>query len=161
MARKTLRVSKIKEGTVIDHVTSGYALDVLKILGIAGRWDGVVTIAMNVPSQKLGRKDIVKVEGRELSAEEVNKIALIAPSATINIIRGYKVVNKQRVQIPAVIKGTIKCANPACISNSNEPVQPTFYVKCREPLILECHYCGRLMEKSDVLEQFLAKASSA
>jgi len=154
VSRKTLRVSKIKNGTVIDHITGGHALDVIKILGITGRVNWVVTVAINVPSKKLGTKDMVKIEGRELESEEVDKIALLAPHATINIIRNYKVVEKQRVKLPNTIRGIVKCANPACISNSKEPVQPKFYVESEEPLRLRCHYCGYIMEKQDVLKQF-------
>ncbi|MEM2321314.1 MAG: aspartate carbamoyltransferase regulatory subunit [Candidatus Bathyarchaeia archaeon] len=155
MSKKTLRVSKIKDGTVIDHITRGHALNVIKILGINGRSGGVITIAMNVPSQKLSVKDIVKIEGRELKPEEVDKIALIAPHATINIIRNYKVIEKQRVKLPSVIHGIVKCINPTCISNSeNEPVKPIFYVESEEPLRLRCHYCGTIMEKDNVLKQF-------
>ena len=154
MEEVTLRVSKIRNGTVIDHITSGHALDVVKILGITGKSGNIVTIAMNVPSKRMGKKDIVKIEGRELKAEEVDKIALIAPNATINIIRDYKVVEKKRVQLPRVIKNIVRCANPACISNSNEPVQPTFYVESQEPLYLKCHYCGYLMERDEILKQF-------
>ncbi len=154
MPKKTLRVSKIKEGTVIDHITGGHALDVVKILGITGRTNGVVTVAMNVPSKRLKFKDIVKVEGRKLVSDEVDKIALLAPHATINIIHNYKVVEKQRVKLPSVIRDIVRCANPACISNSNEPVQSTFYVDREEPLLLKCHYCGYVMEKQDVLKQF-------
>jgi len=154
MAETTLRVSKIRNGTVIDHITSGHALDVVKILGITGRTGGIVTVAMNVPSKKHGVKDIVKVEGRELNSKEVDKIALLAPHASINIIRDYEVAEKQVVKLPEVLKGIVKCANPACISNSAEPVQPTFYVEHEEPLRLKCHYCGYIMEKQDVLKQF-------
>ena len=154
MAEKTLLVSKIKDGTVIDHITGGHALDVVKILGITGRTNGTVLIAMHVPSKQLGTKDIVKVEGRELEPEEVDKIALLAPHASINIIRDYKVVDKKRVKLPDIIRGTVKCGNPACISNSNEPVQPKFYVKSQDPLMIRCHYCGYVMEKLDILKQF-------
>jgi len=154
MAEKTLLVSKIKDGTVIDHITGGHALDVVKILGITGRTNGTVLIAMHVPSKQLGTKDIVKVEGRELEPEEVDKIALLAPHASINIIRDYKVVDKKRVKLPDIIRGTVKCGNPACISNSNEPVQPKFYVKGQDPLMIRCHYCGYVMEKLDILKQF-------
>jgi len=154
MSKKTLRVSKIKDGTVIDHITSGHALDVAKILGITGRRAGVVTIAMNVPSKKLGNKDMVKVEGLELNPAEVDRIALLAPHATINIIKDYKVIEKKRVKLPETIRGIVKCDNPSCISNSNEPVQPKFYVGKQEPLQLKCHYCERIMEKQDILKQF-------
>jgi aspartate carbamoyltransferase regulatory subunit len=154
LAETTLRVSKIKDGTVIDHITAGHALDVLKILGITDHVNGVVTVAMNVPSKTLGLKDMVKIEGRELKSQEVDKIALLAPHANINIVRNYKVVDKQLVRLPKVIKATIKCVNPACISNSKEPVKSTFYVDKEEPLRLRCHYCGYIMEKQDIPKQF-------
>jgi aspartate carbamoyltransferase regulatory subunit len=154
LSETVLYVSKIKNGTVIDHITCGHALDVVKILGITGREKKVVTIAINVPSKRFKIKDIVKVEGRELNPPEVHKIALLAPHATINIVRDFRVVEKQRVKIPNVIEDMIKCANPACISNSNEPVQAKFYVESEDPLLLKCHYCGYIMEKKDVLQQF-------
>jgi len=154
MTETTLLVSKIKNGTVIDHISGGYALDVVKILGITGKTNGIVLIAMHVPSKQLGLKDIVKVEGRELEPEEVDKIALLAPGASINIVRNYQVMDKKRVKLPSSIRGIVKCGNPACISNSNEPVQTQFYVKSQEPLMIRCHYCSFLMEKEDILKQF-------
>jgi aspartate carbamoyltransferase regulatory subunit len=154
MSETELYVSKIKDGTVIDHITGGHALDVVKILGITGREKGTITIAINVPSKRFRAKDILKIEGRELNPQEVHKIALLAPHATINIIRDYKVAKKNEVKLPKVIDDIIKCANPACISNSNEPVQAKFYVDSEEPLLLKCHYCGYIMEKKDVLQQF-------
>ena len=144
MSDKELRVSKIKDGTVIDHINGGYALDVVKILGITGREKRVMTIAINVPSKHVGVKDIVKIEGRALSSREVNRIALVAPHATIN---------KLEVKLPRLIEGIIKCVNPGCISNSNEPAEAKFYVQGEEPLLLKCHYCGYVMEKADVLRQ--------
>jgi aspartate carbamoyltransferase regulatory subunit len=153
MSDRELRVSKIKDGTVIDHISGGYALDVVKILGITGRERRVMTIAVNVPSKRFKVKDIVKIEGRALSSREVNRIALVAPHATINIIRDYDVVEKLEVKLPKVIEGVIKCVNPACISNSNEPAEPKFYVESEEPLLLKCHYCGYILEQADVLQQ--------
>jgi len=154
LSETELRVSKIKDGTVIDHISGGHALDVVKILGITGKEKKVITIAINVPSKRFKTKDIVKIEGRELNPQEVHKIALLAPHATINIVRNYNVIKKQRVKLPKTIEKILKCANPACISNSNEPVQTKFYVESEEPLLLKCHYCGFIMEKKDVLEQF-------
>ncbi len=154
MSETEFYVAKINNGTVIDHITGGHALDVAKILGITGREKSTVTIAINVPSKRFKFKDIVKVEGRELNPEELHKIALLAPHATINIIRGYKVVKKEEVKLPDMLENTVKCANPACVSNSNEPVKPKFYVDSREPLLMKCYYCGNVMEKNDVLEQF-------
>lgn len=154
MSKRTLRVSKIRDGTVIDHITRGHALDVVKILNIDGRSGGTVTIAINVPSKKLEVKDVVKIEGRELNPEEVDKIALLAPHASINIIRNYRVADKSRVKLPNIIYGILRCINPTCISNSNEPVRSVFYVEKEDPLRLKCHYCGTLVQREDVLKQF-------
>ena len=151
---KIVRVSKIKDGTVIDHISGGYALEVAKILGITGHENQVMTIAINVPSKRMPVKDIVKIEGRALNSREVNRIALVAPRATINIIRDYSVVEKLEVKLPKIIEDIVKCVNPACISNSNEPIKAKFYVEDQDPLILTCHYCGYMMEKPDLLKQF-------
>ena len=154
MCEREVRVSKIKDGTVIDHISGGYALDVVKILGITGHEKQVLTIGVNVPSKRLKAKDILKIEGRALNRKEVNRIALIAPRATINIIRNYEVVEKVEVQLPKQIEDIVKCVNPACISNSNEPIGARFAVENEEPLLLKCHYCGHILEKTDILKQF-------
>jgi len=151
---KELYVKKIRNGSVIDHISAGHALDVLKILGIGGGEGHIVSVAMNVSSKTDSKKDIVKVENRELKPSEVDKIALIAPSATINIIRDYEVAEKTRVKLPESIRGIVRCANPACVSNAGEPVEPRFLVERQDPLRLRCFYCVRIMEKQDVLKQF-------
>ncbi|RLF04407.1 MAG: aspartate carbamoyltransferase regulatory subunit [Thermoprotei archaeon] len=152
---RELRVSKIKEGTVIDHIDAGRALHVLRILGLTGSEGLVIAIVMNVPSKKLGRKDIVKVEGIELREDQVNKIALIAPSATINIIRDYEVVEKVRVRVPERIEGLLKCVNPNCITNQpREPIKPRFKVASLRPLKLVCEYCGAELGQEDIIAQF-------
>jgi aspartate carbamoyltransferase regulatory subunit len=153
MSDKELRVSKIKDGTVIDHISGGFALDVVKILGITGKEKKVMTIAVNVPSKRFGVKDIVKIEGKALNSQEVNRIALVAPHASINFIHNYAVIEKLEVKLPAVIEGIVKCLNPCCISNSDEPVVSKFYIKTEEPLLLKCHYCGVTLEQTDVLGQ--------
>ena len=149
-----VRVSKIKNGTVIDHISGGYALEVVKILGITGHEKQVVTIAINVPSKQMHRKDIVKIESRVLNRQEVNRIALIAPKATINIVRDFKVVEKVEVKLPETFEDIIKCDNPCCISNTGEPITAKFRVENWEPLLLKCRYCGHILEKTDLLKQF-------
>ena len=116
-----LLVRRIKNGTVIDHIAGGEALNVVKILGITGTTQEALSIATNVPSRNMGRKDIVKLSNRELSKEEVDRIALISPSATINIIRNFKVCEKKGVEIPTLIEGLVRCPNPGCISNTMNP----------------------------------------
>lgn len=143
--KRELRIEPINNGTVIDHITAGQALNVLKILGITGASKAVVSVAMNVPSKDIGFKDIVKIENRELASEEVDKIALIAKNATINIIRDYEVIEKHQVQLPEEIEGIIECANPNCISNTKEPVSPKFILHEADPLQFRCFYCDRIM----------------
>lgn len=151
LPEEKLLVRRIREGTVIDHIEGGRALDVLKILGIGKGTKSVVTAAMNVPSVKLGRKDIVKIEGRFLSPEETDRIALIAPRATINIIKGYRVVEKRKVQLPGVIVGIVRCPNPTCITNSREPVEGVFDVIDSERPLLRCRYCGRILKPEELV----------
>jgi len=138
-----LIISPIKNGTVIDHITAGEALNVLRFLGITGSTRECLSIATNVESKRMGRKDIVKVENRELRTEEVDRIALLAPHAKINIIRDYLVVEKMGVVIPEVIRGVVRCPNPGCITNTNEPVASAFEVLDKG---LHCLYCDWLIK---------------
>jgi aspartate carbamoyltransferase regulatory subunit len=141
MTEVELKVKPINNGTVIDHIAAGQALNVLKILGISGTTDATLSVVMNVASPKLGLKDIVKVEDRELKEEEVNRIALIAPGATFNIIRDYKVAEKHHVDLPDEIVGVVRCQNPSCISNTAEPIKSRMQVKTKNPVLLRCIYC--------------------
>jgi aspartate carbamoyltransferase regulatory subunit len=145
MSEHELRVSKIRNGTVIDHVAAGQALNVLAILGIDGTAGESVSVGMNVPSDRLGRKDIVKVEDRELSQSEVDVLSLIAPEATINIVRDYEVVEKNRVERPDRVVGVLSCPNHNCITNAEEPVDSEFTVI---PDGLRCEYCGTFVRDS-------------
>ena len=140
-----LRVSKIRNGTVIDHVTAGQALNVLAILGIDGTNGETVSVGINVPSGRIGEKDIVKVEGRELTTAEVDVLSLIAPDATINIIREYAVIDKHRVKRTDVVTGVLTCPNPQCITNEAEPVETRFDVLSDG---VRCVYCGTIVREA-------------
>jgi aspartate carbamoyltransferase regulatory subunit len=139
-----LLVRRIKNGTVIDHISPGEALNVVKILGITGTTQETLSIATNVPSRNMGKKDIVKMNNRELSKEEVDRIALISPKATINIIRNFKVFEKKGVEIPTLIEGVVRCPNPGCISNTHEPIRSKFRIRQNG---LHCIYCDWVIEK--------------
>ncbi|WP_292366366.1 MULTISPECIES: aspartate carbamoyltransferase regulatory subunit [unclassified Methanoculleus] len=146
-----LLVSPIRNGTVIDHITAGEALNVLRILGITGSTRECLSIATNVESKRMRKKDIVKIENWELRTEEVDRIALLAPQAKINIIRDYRVVEMKGVEIPKVLKGVVRCPNPGCITNTNEPVESTFEVL---PKGLHCLYCDWLI-KDDIANHII------
>jgi aspartate carbamoyltransferase regulatory subunit len=144
---RELKITPIKNGTVIDHIANGLALEVLRIIGVRDLdKDSTVSVAIHVRSGKLGWKDIVKVENMELSPRKVNAIALIAPTATISIIRDYKVREKRVVDLPPRIVGVLRCPNPTCISNQPEPIETEFELTERRPVVLTCAFCERRVD---------------
>jgi aspartate carbamoyltransferase regulatory subunit len=148
-------VRKIRNGTVIDHIPAGNALNVLRIIGVKGDEGFRLSIIINTFSEKLGKKDIVKIEDKELTSDEVDMIALIAPTATLNIIRDYRVVSKRRVEVPDRVVGIVRCGNPNCITNQEkEGLRASFIVESKDKLLLRCEYCGRSIGKEEVLIQF-------
>jgi len=147
---KQLKVDAIKNGTVIDHIPEGKALAVADILNLSG--SNEVMIGINLNSRKVGKKDIIKIENRELSQEEINSIALIAPEATLTIISDFEVIRKARAEIPKSIEGLISCPNPKCITNS-ERIKTKFKVTDKNPLKVRCYYC----EKKYLVEEVRIK----
>ncbi len=147
-AKKELKISAIDEGTVIDHIPTDATFKVAEILDLAEH-KGIVSIATNLQSKRIGKKAIIKVGGKSLTQDEVNKIAIVAPDATVNIIKGYDVKEKIKVKTPDIILNVVKCSNPACITN-NEPTSTKFYVVKKDPLKIKCHYCERNMGKEDI-----------
>lgn len=142
-----IKVSALREGTVIDHLLKGTALKVLGILGID--FEGAVTIGLNLESKRVGRKDIIKIERREVTQREVAKIALISPSASFSIIRDFMVVEKFTPTLPKMIEDLIRCPNPSCISNE-ERVRTKFQVLRNDPVKVRCHYCERSQWKEEI-----------
>lgn len=152
MSHKYMKVERIEHGTVIDHILPSMAFDVLRVLGLSS--DKTMSILVNSHSKKGGKKDILKFEGVELSAEEANLVALVSPHATINIIVGGKVVRKFNAEAPAVVRGILTCSNPNCISNQNEPITTEFKQSDDGSHRYVCTYCER-----DIID--LAKMISA
>ena len=106
-----------------------------------------------MPSGKLKKKDMIKVEGRFLEDDDTNKLAVIAPSSTVNIIKDYKLVEKRRVSLPNQIERIFRCSNPDCITNSQEHIESTMEVMDKEKLVLKCRYCGRVLDVNDLKYQ--------
>ncbi|MGQ0772506.1 MAG: aspartate carbamoyltransferase regulatory subunit [Nitrososphaerota archaeon] len=146
MQEPNLIVRRIKDGTVIDHIEGGRGLKVLEALGIDGKDGNVITIALNVPSGKYSKKDIIKVENRYLQDYDTNKLAIISPSATINIIKDYKLVEKRRVALPNKIEKIFRCSNPDCITNSKEDIDSIMEVIDKTGSVLKCKYCTRILD---------------
>lgn len=144
-----LSVSAIKDGTVIDHIESAATFKVAEILQVATETSSVL-VGMNLPSKHVGKKGIIKIENRTLSPIEVNRIAIVAPNATVNIIRNFRVVEKFQVKLPDRIEGLVRCYNPHCISNT-ESIRGRFEVVGRNPIRMHCLYCERTMQGAEVV----------
>jgi len=146
--KKKLKVSAIKEGTVIDHIPAKNLFKVISILGL-NKIENQITFGTNLESRKLGGKAIIKVTNKFFKDNEINKIALIAPHAKLNIIRNYEVVEKRVVETPDTIKGIVKCFNPKCITN-NEKITTSFKVIEKDPIALKCHYCEKITTEEQI-----------
>ncbi|MDR2359222.1 MAG: aspartate carbamoyltransferase regulatory subunit [Prevotellaceae bacterium] len=139
---KEFKVTAIKDGTVIDHVPSMQLFKVIEILGLEN-YTNQITFGMNLESKKLGNKAIIKIADRFFEDDDINRIALIAPQAKLNIIRNYKVVEKRSVTIPEIITGIAKCVNPHCITN-HQPVETRFSAQSSgDGILLTCWYCEK------------------
>jgi aspartate carbamoyltransferase regulatory subunit len=151
---KELKITPIKNGTVIDHIAPGMAIKVVRLLGIPGPGcTSTVSIALYVKSGKMGFKDIIKIEDRELKKREVNIISLISPNASIAIIKDEEVVKKGTVTLPKVITGIARCSNPNCITNKDEPMETEFAVIGGKEVKLRCMYCDRMV--NDIIESIV------
>lgn len=141
-----LTVEALKDGTVIDHIPAGQGRRIAKLLRLSESGERVY-MGFNLPSQRSGKKDLVKVANILLSEEDANKLALYAPSATVNIIKNFEVVKKHTLGIPESIDGILTCPNSNCISRS-EAVQSSFYVTERQGEVrLKCFYCEKAYTK--------------
>jgi len=147
-AKKELKVSAIRNGTVIDHIPSRYLFNVISILGL-DHTGHQVTFGFNLESAKLGKKAIIKVADTFFADDDINKIALVAPDAKLNIIKNYEVVEKRVVNVPDEIIGIAKCMNPKCITN-NESMTTRFDVVDKNPVGLKCRYCEKITGRDQI-----------
>lgn len=157
IGEKELKIPKIGQGTVIDHIHAGRAFEIARAL----RLDKIsnektVSLVTALPSHRYGKKDIIKIENTELSGSEVEAVSLISQSATINIIRDFKVAEKFKPKVPSRIVGLVRCSDPLCASNlPNEPIKPVFLVEGENPLRLRCDFCDGILESEDVVRQLV------
>lgn len=146
--RKHLVVSAIKNGTVIDHIPAQDLFKVISILGL-DHIETYITFGTNLNSKKLGKKAIIKVSEVFFRQEDINRIALVAPEAKLNIIRDYEVVEKMIVEVPDEIVGIAKCVNPMCVTNKEE-VTTRFSVVNKKVVSLKCHYCEKITDQNNL-----------
>ena len=149
MGRKELVVSALENGTVLDHIPAENvykALDILNLKGIENQ----ITIGINLASKAQGKKGIIKIENKFFEDDELNKLALLAPNATINIIRDFKVVEKKKIVMPEEVVGVAKCMNPKCVTN-HQPIKTRFKVKAKgQEISLLCHFCEKVSDTKGI-----------
>lgn len=149
MSRKELVVSALENGTVLDHIPAENVYKALRILNLKGIGNQI-TIGINLNSKQHGKKGIIKIADKFFESEELNKLALLAPDATVNVIRDFKVVEKMKVIMPEEIVGIAKCMNPKCVTN-HQPIKTKFAVKAKgNNISLLCHYCEKLSDPKKV-----------
>jgi aspartate carbamoyltransferase regulatory subunit len=147
--KKKLAVAKIKNGIVIDHIPPGKGYYVLQVLGLTAYFaDKMVSAVINAPSQCKGyKKDVIKIGG-ELDQIQLEKLGLVVPGSTLNIIRDYEVIEKKEIEPPSIVRNLIKCPEPKCITNAlpKEPIRKEFVTINKEPVTLRCSFCDRIFE---------------
>lgn len=131
-------IDAIRNGIVIDHIAAGKAMELYQILGL-GKLDCTVAILKNVPSQKLGRKDIIKVD----SQLDINWdiIGYVDPNITVNIIVDGVRVEKRQLKLPDILTNVIRCKNPRCITSVEQELPQVFKLTDREHRVYRCLYC--------------------
>ncbi|MFP3952803.1 MAG: aspartate carbamoyltransferase regulatory subunit [Candidatus Bipolaricaulota bacterium] len=154
--KKKMKITRIENGTAIDHIAPGSALKVLELLDLKDEKKSSMTVAIRVDSNKMGKKDLLKIEDKFLTPTESAMIALISPEATINIIKSFEVTEKHQVELPEKLAGIFDCSNPNCITNQErEPVESKFKVSSKDPLSVRCLYCDNLMEEDQITHQLI------
>ena len=145
-----MAVRAIENGTVIDHIPASALFKIIRIMNLDNDAEHHMTFGANLESKRMGTKAIIKINDRYLETDEINKIALIAPNAIVNTIRNYSVTDKRCVTLPEEVRGFVKCANPACITN-HQPVETAFSVLHEgEKVSLRCRYCEKHTERFEI-----------
>ena len=143
MSHKELVVSALENGTVLDHIPAQYVYKALDLLGL-NDIESQITIGINLASKIYGKKGIIKIADKFFEDEELNKLALIAPKATVNIIRDFKVVEKKKLETPEEVIGIARCKNPKCVTN-HQPIKTKFAtIQNGDEISLKCHYCEKI-----------------
>ena len=134
-----LNISGIKEGVVLDHIQAGKSMEIYKYLGL-GKMDCTVAIIKNARSSKMGRKDIIKIEG-PLDTLDLDVLGYIDHTITVNIIRDERIVEKRCLSLHDRLVNVIHCKNPRCITSVEQELPHIFYLADKEKEVYRCQYC--------------------
>ena len=131
-------IGKIKDGIVLDHITAGRGMEIYKVLGL-DKLDCTVVMIKNADSQKMGKKDIIKVG--QIIDLNFDVLGYIDPGITVNIIQDGELVKREHLTLPERVRGIIKCKNPRCITSTEQELVQEFRLTDREKKIYRCIYC--------------------
>ena len=146
-----LLVEAIANGTVIDHIAPGQAMNILRLFNFIGKHNQI-TVGFNLKSGEMGAKDIIKIADVTFSPSETEQLAILAPDATVNSIKDYKVVDKYKLRLPNEIKGAFECPNSNCITHVEKGAPARFSIFKEEgKVMMRCHYCERVFARNVLL----------
>lgn len=138
-----MKVDSIKNGIVLDHITAGKVMDVYRALGLE-RLDCTIAILKNVPSHKMGRKDILKIDND--FDIDLDVLGYLDHNITVSYIKDGQTVEKKHLELPKRIKNVVRCKNPRCITSVERGIDQEFYLANREKKIYRCVYCDARVE---------------
>ena len=152
MTEKTqLQVEAIRNGSVIDHIPAGQAINILKLFHILDNHERI-TVGFNLPSKALVHKDIIKVENVSLTKDQTDQLALFAPHATVNIIKDFQVVEKRSLSLPERITNVFECPNSNCITRVEAAAISNFtLINNKGKIQLKCKYCEKVFNKEIII----------
>ena len=152
VSKGKLMVEAIANGTVIDHIAPGQAMNILRLFNFLGKHNHI-TVGFNLRSGELGNKDIIKIADVTFSPSETEQLAILAPSATINNIKDYKVIDKYNLRLPLESVGAFSCPNSNCVTHMEKAATPRFKIfKQGDQVMMRCHYCERVFTREVILE---------
>ena len=134
-----LNVGSLNDGVVLDHIAAGKSMEIYKYLGL-DKLDCQVAIIKNAKSQKMGRKDIIKIES-PLDVINLDILGYIDHNITVNIIHNGEISEKKILTLPKTIKSVLKCKNPRCITSIEQGLEQIFLLTDEEKQIYRCRYC--------------------
>ena len=140
-----LNIGQIEEGFVLDHIRAGESLDIYYKLGL-DKIDNTVAIIQNVRSEKMGKKDILKVEC-DVEMLDLDVLGFIDHNITVNVVKGGKIVEKKALTLPKEIVNVIKCKNPRCITSIEQELPHIFVLTDPRHEVYRCKYCEEKAQK--------------
>ncbi len=150
-SERHLLIPKIESGIVIDHVPAGLGAGILELLrSYAGLDDAQITLGLNYDSNKLGRKDMLKIIAPELPKKVLAHLSILASGVTIKRVDNYRVQGKYSLQPPDHIEGLARCINPNCISNHERQASARFTRLGETSHKFRCAYCERVFELDEL-----------